>query len=769
MGALINCKPVQSNSITVTSGQAVGGSASVTLDIEPINDSYVVAAENFSYNHASINNNKITASNVTKADTGTAYTAGNKVRFTIDLDDSFTPTQSETLTVDLAGEATLKDAKKYRVTGRVKYSLNQASPTPTPSAFDKEGQAGETVVLSQFVVTMNSGYYLPSTSTTDVTWTFISNANPTVTYQDNYEFVVIPVAYSGQYITSFILAVYYTFPQDSYVTATIPHDTINVETNSALIPTQASLITGYNINTDGILPSGESRDIKIHGSTGAAYAFTVTNDAGHTYNPSTDTFTSASTSITGTISGNANEHTIVIPSVSSNDSYDFSIAGTGSTNTTEGGNGNNNPFTFTLNQYIDTTLTINATTSNGWTITNNDNNITGNNSYVLGNSQYIALDTLDIDVTHSSALYLRRQPDYDLDLSNTNPSSNGGYSWFFQNFKASGNGTTKISITTDTEGWLLDAAGTADLTSVLSLDNFINTPSVANNTTFSATEDTALSINLSTAVTDNSESGLTYSIVADNSSSNGTLGSVNSSTGVLTYTPALNNTTTITFTFKVNDGYQDSNTATATVTVAAVADAPTNITMSSQSINENNSINDVVGAFSSVDPDGSGSYTYTLVSGTGDTDNSSFNISGSNLRASAVFDYETKNSYSIRVRSTDADGSGNFEKQFTIAINDVTETVNSYQVSRRTAMNGFAGFGYIHPTQICDSGSLATTCMDFSTLGTKYVRVVSSCGGTSEVAQIVGSSTSPVNRYVVGDTYYDSFSDANTQSNGTTC
>jgi len=766
MGALVNCKPVQSNSITVTSGQAVGGSANVTLDIEPINDSYVVAAENFSYNHAAINNNKITASNVTKADTGTAYAAGNKVRFTIDLDDSFTPTQSETLTVDLEGEATLKNGKKYRVTGKVKYSLSQATPNPTPVAYDKEGQEGETVVLSTFVVTMNSGYYLPSTSTTDVIWTFISNANPTVTYQDNYQFTVTPVAYNGQYITSYILAVYYTFPQDDYVA--ISADTINVQTTSALIPVQTSLITGYNINTDGILPSGESRDIKIHGTNGT-YAFTITNDAGNTYDPSSDTFTSASTSITGTITGNAaNEHTIVFPLVSSNDSYDFSIAGTGSTNTTEGGTGNNNPFTFTLNQYIDTTLTINATTSNGWTITNNDNNITGNNSYVLGNSQYIALDTLDIDVTHTSALYLRRQPDYDLDLSNTDPSSNGGYSWFFQNFKASGSGTTTISITTDTEGWLLNAAGTADLTSVLSLDNFINTPSVANNTTFAATEDTALNIDLSTAVTDNSESGLTYSIVADNSSSNGTLGSVNASTGAITYTPASNNTTTVTFTFKVNDGYQDSNTATATVTVAAVADAPTNIALSSSSINENNSINDIIGAFSTTDPDAGDTHTYSLVSGTGSTDNSSFNISGSNLRASAVFDYETKSSYSIRVRTTDSGGLY-FEKQFTITINDVTETINSYQVSRRTSLNGFAGFGYIHPTQICDGSSLAATCMDFSTLANKYVRIVSSCGGTSEVAQILGSSTTIVTHYAVGDTYYNSFSDANTQSNGITC
>jgi len=133
-----------------------------------------------------------------------------------------------------------------------------------------------------------------------------------------------------------------------------------------------------------------------------------------------------------------------------------------------------------------------------------------------------------------------------------------------------------------------------------------------------------------------------------------------------------------------------------------------------------------------------------------------------------VFDYETKSSYSIRVRTTDSGGLY-FEKQFTITINDVTETINSYQVSRRTSLNGFAGFGYIHPTQICDGSSLAATCMDFSTLANKYVRIVSSCGGTSEVAQILGSSTTIVTHYAVGDTYYNSFSDANTQSNGITC
>ena len=42
-------------------------------------------------------------------------------------------------------------------------------------------------------------------------------------------------------------------------------------------------------------------------------------------------------------------------------------------------------------------------------------------------------------------------------------------------------------------------------------------------------------------------------------------------------------------------------------------------------------------------------FTYSLVSGTGSTDNASFTISGNQLLTAASFDFEAKNSYSIRV------------------------------------------------------------------------------------------------------------------------
>lgn len=101
--------------------------------------------------------------------------------------------------------------------------------------------------------------------------------------------------------------------------------------------------------------------------------------------------------------------------------------------------------------------------------------------------------------------------------------------------------------------------------------------------------------------------------------------------------------------------------------------APTNITLSSSSISENNAVGAVIGTLSSTDADAGDTHSYTLVSGNGNTDNASFTIVGNQLKAAEAFDYELKNSYSIRVRTTDAGGL-NFEKVFTITINNINET-----------------------------------------------------------------------------------------------
>jgi hypothetical protein len=108
--------------------------------------------------------------------------------------------------------------------------------------------------------------------------------------------------------------------------------------------------------------------------------------------------------------------------------------------------------------------------------------------------------------------------------------------------------------------------------------------------------------------------------------------------------------------------------------------APTQIGLSATAIAENSVVNTVVGTLSTTDSDVGDSFTYSLVSGTGDADNASFNISGGSLRASAAFDYETKSSYSIRVRTTDS-GGGTFEKVFTITVTNVSDTIAEDQLN----------------------------------------------------------------------------------------
>jgi Ca2+-binding RTX toxin-like protein len=173
---------------------------------------------------------------------------------------------------------------------------------------------------------------------------------------------------------------------------------------------------------------------------------------------------------------------------------------------------------------------------------------------------------------------------------------------------------------------------------------------------------------------------------------NGITGSYNSTTGVLSltgnttlanYQTALRsitysnssdnpNTTTRTISFQVNDGSLNSSLKTRNINITAVNDAPTNLSLSNINVAENKPIATVIGNFSSTDPDGNNTFTYSLIAGTGATDNALFTIAGNQLKTNAVFNFETKNSYSVRVKTTDQGGLF-YEKQLTIGVTDINE------------------------------------------------------------------------------------------------
>ncbi|MCD5348099.1 S-layer family protein [Agromyces sp. S2-1-8] len=101
---------------------------------------------------------------------------------------------------------------------------------------------------------------------------------------------------------------------------------------------------------------------------------------------------------------------------------------------------------------------------------------------------------------------------------------------------------------------------------------------------------------------------------------------------------------------------------------------PSALTLSNDDVLENEPAGIVVGTLALVDGDPAATAAFALVSGTGDDENASFTITGSTLKTASSFDYEAKQSYSIRVRGTDGYG-GSLEQVFTIHVGDVDEDI----------------------------------------------------------------------------------------------
>jgi len=147
-----------------------------------------------------------------------------------------------------------------------------------------------------------------------------------------------------------------------------------------------------------------------------------------------------------------------------------------------------------------------------------------------------------------------------------------------------------------------------------------------------------------------------------------------------------------------DDGNGGTFTKQFTISVKDTADGPTDIILSNNTIAENAANGNFIGTLSSIDEDANDSFTYSLVSGIGAADNGDFTIQSDSLFASTSFNYEQRNRYSIRLRSSDALNLFT-EKAFTINIinaNDAPTTLtldnNSIQedVSRNTTVGSFS-------------------------------------------------------------------------------
>jgi len=101
-------------------------------------------------------------------------------------------------------------------------------------------------------------------------------------------------------------------------------------------------------------------------------------------------------------------------------------------------------------------------------------------------------------------------------------------------------------------------------------------------------------------------------------------------------------------------------------------EAPTGLAVSVTSVAENQAAGTVIGALSASDPDAGDTLTFALVAGDGSGDNGVFTIDGNQLKAASTFNFEVRNSYSVRIRVSDAKGLVT-EVPVTISVADVAD------------------------------------------------------------------------------------------------
>ncbi|MBO9604689.1 MAG: S-layer homology domain-containing protein [Paenibacillaceae bacterium] len=131
-----------------------------------------------------------------------------------------------------------------------------------------------------------------------------------------------------------------------------------------------------------------------------------------------------------------------------------------------------------------------------------------------------------------------------------------------------------------------------------------------------------------------------------------------------------------------------------TVNVTDMPESPTELMLTPGSVAEGQPIGTAVGTLQAVDPDAFDSNAFALVAGVGDDDNASFTLDGNVLKTNAMFDFETKSSYKVRIGTTDSvyGATYAYSKPFTVVIADVNEAPTDVALSAATvAENAPAG------------------------------------------------------------------------------
>jgi ELWxxDGT repeat protein len=141
---------------------------------------------------------------------------------------------------------------------------------------------------------------------------------------------------------------------------------------------------------------------------------------------------------------------------------------------------------------------------------------------------------------------------------------------------------------------------------------------------------------------------------------------------------------------------------------------PSDLKLSSQTVDENQPAGSFVGLLSAVDVNVSDTFTWTLVNGDGDSDNDLFTITGNTLKTTAALDFEFASSLSLRIRATDNHGQST-DRIFQITVGNLNDmptldtladiTVVEDSVTQLLNLTGISAGGEAQPLKVTAESS----------------------------------------------------------------
>ncbi len=121
---------------------------------------------------------------------------------------------------------------------------------------------------------------------------------------------------------------------------------------------------------------------------------------------------------------------------------------------------------------------------------------------------------------------------------------------------------------------------------------------------------------------------------------------------------------------EVRDGAGNTLARAFVIAVTDQSDtAPSDLVLWPGVVAENQPAGAVVGQLVASDGDAGDTHTFALVAGDGSEDNGSFVIDGNTVKTAAVFDYETKAAYAVRIQADDGHG-GRYARSLAILVLD---------------------------------------------------------------------------------------------------